>query len=78
MTQLIGLVQVLISKLPALPAGSPAGATAVFSLIYTYIRKWVSSSMLSKKSAQKFSWNLENYVANEILKLLACSTRSDR
>lgn len=37
MTQLIGLVQVLVSKLPALPAGSPAGATAVTSLIYTYI-----------------------------------------
>jgi len=37
MTQLIGLVQVLVSKLPALPAGSPAGATAVTPLIYTYI-----------------------------------------
>jgi hypothetical protein len=37
MTQLIGLVLVLISKLPALPAGSPAGAAAVTPLIYTYI-----------------------------------------
>lgn len=37
MTQLIGLVQVLVSKLPALPAGSPAGVTAVTPLIYTYI-----------------------------------------
>lgn len=41
MTQLIGLVQVLVSKLPALPAGSPAGSpagvTAVTPLIYTYI-----------------------------------------
>lgn len=37
MTQLIGLVQVLVSKLPALPAGSPAGRAAVTPLIYTYI-----------------------------------------
>jgi hypothetical protein len=37
MTQLIGLVQVLVSKLPPLPAGSPAGVTAVTPLIYTYI-----------------------------------------
>jgi hypothetical protein len=31
------LVQVLVSKLPALPAGIPAGAAAVTPLIYTYI-----------------------------------------
>jgi len=77
------LDQDLISNRPLPPpagraAGVDAGAAAVFSLIYTYIRKWVRSSMLSKKSAQKFSWNLENYVANEIVKLLVCSTRSDR
>jgi hypothetical protein len=37
MKQLIGLVQVLVSKLPALPPVLPAGATAVTPLIYTYI-----------------------------------------
>ena len=37
MKQLIGLVQVLVSKLPPLPADSPAGVTAVTPLIYTYI-----------------------------------------
>jgi len=37
MKRLIGLVQVLISKIPALPEGLAAGAAAVFSLIYTYI-----------------------------------------
>ncbi len=37
MKQLIGLVQVLVSKLPALPAGLPSGAAAVTPLICTYI-----------------------------------------
>jgi len=64
------------------PAGRAAGiaarATAGTPLIYTYIPKWVRSSMLSKKSGQKFFWNLENYVANEIVKLLVCSMWGDR
>ncbi len=37
MKQLIGLVQVLVSKLTVLPAGIPPGLAAVTPLIYTYI-----------------------------------------
>lgn len=37
MKQLIGLVQVLVSKLTVLPAGIPSGLAAVTPLIYTYI-----------------------------------------
>lgn len=37
MTQLIGLVQVLVSKLPALPAVSPAGRRCMYPFLYIRI-----------------------------------------